>query len=299
MRRTASSLRSRHSRCLGTALTVRDAVDQIDRRPWFSGELDRHLEALLPETPALRPLQRQLLFGSAEAGGGGGGRGGVYHDPQQAQSLLPALLSFLGQSAVDAEARAGGPPGDAARGLLRSWREASARLAEAPKLVPAALQGLFGGLLALGSDADDTRLGALTAQEAEARVGELQRQLAGFLAAWDAEVAVQADSNGIGGGAEVTTAPDGVRRPGWQASQLSGSVLGDHASVKTLMELVGEEEALGIMAAHGGRGRDGAPGDDSRDDGDAQPYEMLELVQRDIHLQRYLAVGTCDPHACM
>ncbi|GBF99771.1 hypothetical protein Rsub_12399 [Raphidocelis subcapitata] len=263
---------------LEAQLAMSDAVTRPDRI--LSGELQQQVDALLPQAPKLRQLQATLYRGSPTPRPAA--------DPSQ--GVLPALAALL-----QAPGSGGGGGAPSAEALLATWDEVRAQLASAPQSLPPALKGLFDNLLAAGPGGGDSAgLDAApevaAAAAAAAALDALQSKLAAFLAAWDAEVAATAEAGAVG----VTTAPDGVRPPSWAsagASDLPGGLPVSGASAEAvagLVELVGEEDAARLMSRGGGEARRRAAGRDG-DGEEWQPYELLESVQRDIHIQTILA----------
>ena len=237
----------------------------------LSGETQARVEALLADAapPALRPMQRQLLRSGA-LGGDAAAAGDASKGGAGAAQLLPALTALL--TSQGGGSGSGGGASDAPR-LLRAWTRVRRDLEAAPLALPPALQGLFEGLLAV--DAGDSGSGSGDAEDAERRVARLRSRLAAFLAAWDADAAgggASASASGGGsGGAAVTTSPadelGAARAPSWA---------GD-----------GQEEAQQQQQQQR-QGRQGRQDDGGG--GDEQPYEALERVHHDLHIQRYLAV---------
>ncbi len=250
----------------------------------------QQVEALLPKPTQLRPLQRLLLLRRATADGDAG-------TAAASTDLLPALSALL--AGVDAASS----PSD----LLRAWSDMREQLLAAPQRLPAPLQGLFDDLLAVGTDADAVEAAQQQQQQgvgsggggdssaaAAARVEELQARLAAFLTAWELEMAAAGDD---GAAADSGAAGDAVRASSWREA---GAAAAGGAALRGLVDLVGSEDAARIATGSGrdARAAAGAGDDDRRrgrrgeegGEGDFQPYELLESVQHDIHIQRYLAV---------
>lgn len=231
----------------------------------------------MPEPPTLRPLQRKLFEAISSTSSAASSSGG---------ELIPALTAFLGQAAAGGDGSGSISGAGAAKRLMQSWRAAASSLAAAPQRLPAPLQGMFEDLLEIGKGAG-VGSGDGDVAAAVQQVEELQAKLAAFLEAWDGEVGGAGEAHAPA--LAATTEAEGVRRVGWLDAGGGGAVAGEGAAaLRGLVELVGEEDALGMMA--GGKGREkGARGERGGGD-DPQPYQMLEEVQHDIHIQRYLTV---------
>jgi len=197
----------------------------------------------------------------------------------------------------------------ASAAVMESWGRVRQQLAAGLQQLPPSLQGLFDDLLAVGTDSDAwAAAGVSDATAAARRVDELQSRLAAFLAAWEGEMATSSGDGGYGGepsaaALSFTTAADGVKSYSWQKLGMDTKPPGGSPhDVAGLVDLVGEEEALRMMSAGepggegGGGAADASPSSSARQrrgggEEEFQPYEVMEAVHHDIHIQRYLAVS--------